>query len=85
MSAPAWGSRDSQRLGSRAKPSCKFRDSQNSSLTFQLHSESSHSKDQVETGELALKAKHVEKRKGKKKVLLYVRNAFPYTLRAFCC
>lgn len=54
------------------------------SLIFQLHGESSHSKDQVEAGELALKAKHVETMKGKKKVLLYVKRAFPYTLRAFC-
>lgn len=54
------------------------------SLIFQLHGESSQSKDQAEAGELALKAKCVETMKGKTKVLLYVKSAFQDTLRALC-
>lgn len=70
----------SQKLGCRAKPSCKYRVSQNFSFTFQLHGETTHSKDHVEAGDPALKAMHREKMTGKQRKLFSKKKTLAYTL-----
>lgn len=67
-------------LGLSRSQSLGCRDSQNFSFTSQLHGETSHSKDHVETGEPALKATHIEKIKGRQWKFFSMTKTFPYTL-----
>lgn len=73
----------SQRLGRRAKASCKCRNSQNLRFTFQLHGETSHSKDYAEAGEPALKAMHRKNERGNKRRCFSMKKSFPIFLEHF--